>query len=455
MISNTVIKKLKSLRSTIYILICLACIFILGVIIPQKDLLGPQIYSVWKAEKPGLVSSLEFIGFTDIHTSPISIALWCLFFLNLIFVMSNRVPSLWKKTLKKDITHTVSAIKKSRHYEAIEGRSVEDVRVAVKKMGYRFFSNKSSFWAVKNRFSPLATILFHLSFILLLTGILTSFYTRFRAETNVGAGETFTGQYRWVQPPKIGSVPKTTFTVEEIKPTYYKKSLPIDLKVKLRTMSGKRVIGINKPYKEGALSFVIIDIDIMPFFIIKDEKDREVEGANVKLQVLGGKIDSFRMLGYEFEAAFFTDYTGETPNNPKETANLPQVLKQTPMTREETQQPKEVINPAFDISVFKDDLFITHKIIKKGEYIEFNNHRLFFEDLNYWVKFYVGKEHGLGILYAGFTLMVLALIIRFLFYRRDIKGVIEQNRLYISGRGEFYPALFEDEFKTITNKLKS
>ena len=454
MIIQSVLKTLRSLKVTVVLIICLASVFGLGLIIPQKNLLGREMYPAWKAEKPGLVAFLEAIDFTEIYTSPVTFILWGLFFLNLMLVMINRIPAIWKRTVKKDLTVSVESIKTGRHYEIIEGENIDSLSSAFARRGYRFFSDAGSFRAIKNRFSPLATILFHFSFFLLLIGAIMTFYTKFRAEASVAVGETFTGQYHRVRPPKIGSIPETTFTVTAINPTYYKKTLSTDLKVVLQTKKGEEIMGINKPYREGALSFIVSDIDIAPLFIIKDKSGKEVEGAYVKLKVLRGEEDSFRMLGYDFRTIFYTDYSDEIKNKLEKTTALPQILRQLPMNRR-VPQPGEVINPAFKILIFKDGLFVKEQTIKKGAYIEFEGYSLIFEDLNYWATFYVGKEHGLNILYTGFTFMVLALIIRFLFYRRDIKGVIERDRIHIGGKGEFYPALFGDEFRKMMDDLKS
>jgi cytochrome c biogenesis protein ResB len=448
-----ILKKLSSLRFTIFLIISLIVIFIIGLIVPQKGLLGKDMYLAWKDTKPGFVAFLEFLRLTDIYTSPVTLILWALFSLNLITVILNRIPLIWKKYTKVNIPGSIEAVKSSKQFEVINGMDMNYVRSGLRKSGYRTFIKENALWAVKNRFSPLATILFHLSFFLLLIGAVINVYTEFRAETHVAVGETFTGQYQRVKAPKIGGIPKTTFTVEEIVPTYYKKNISTDLKVVLRTKRGKEIAGINKPYKEGNLSFIVSDIDISPLFIIKDENGKVVEGAYVKLIVLNGREDSFKMLGYKFRTIFYTDYSDKEEKDTEAKAALPQILKVMPMARD-ILQPKEVVNPAFRIMVFRDDSFIAEKTFKQGEYMEFDGYRLQFEDLTYWAKFYVGKEHGLGILYTSFIFMLTALVIRFVFFRRDIKGLIIDGDLYIGGSGEFYPVLFEDEFKRVVNSLK-
>jgi len=450
--AGAILKTLRSLRFTIFLVICLAAIFLLGLIIPQKSLLGRDMYLQWKQRNIEMVSFLDAIKFTDIYVSPITIGLWILFFLNLIFIMSNRIPLIWNRCFRVIFPANIDTVKNSKHYEVIDSPNMESAKAILEKEGYKVFEKDNAFTAVKNRFSPLATILFHLSFFLLLIGGVVSFYTIFKAEVELAAGETFEGQYRWTKSPKLGDNPRTRFTVEAIIPTYYNKTVPMSLDVVLQTKSGREVIGINKPYKEGPLSFVVKNIDIAPLFLIKDKNGKEIDGAYIKLNVLGGKDDYFIMAGFKFRAIFYTDYSAEMPGYPKEKANLPQALKQTPMLEEA--QPKEVVNPAFKIDVLKDGKLLKTETIKRGESIEFDDYSLIFAGLTYWAKFYVVKEYGLGIIYTGFTLMVLALVIRFIFPRRDIKGVLENNRLHIGGRGEFYLLIFEENFKRLIDTLK-
>jgi cytochrome c biogenesis protein ResB len=396
---------------------------------------------------------LELLELTDIYTSPLTLTLWGLFFLNLLFVMISRVPIIWQRYKRKGFPKSIDEINKSKNATTIDCKGMDRVSAVLRKKRYKVYTKDNFFWAVKNRFSPLGTIMFHLSFFLLLIGGVMSIYTKFRAETAVGVGEKFTGNYLWKVLPKVGGVPDVTFTVQKIEPRYYKKFVPINVKVELNTPGGKEVIGINYPYREKGLSFIVKNIDILPLFVIKDEDGREVDGVYVKLNVMNGRPDSFKMLGYNFITVFFADYT-EIDREGREALNLPQVLKQTPMSGGGEQPAREVTNPAFFITVLKDEIVVKEKFLKEGESIDFDNYRLEFADLDYWVRLYVGREHGLNVLYTGFVFMIIALSVRFIFYRRDIKGIIEGGQLFLSGKGEFYQVLFDDEFRKVIMLLK-
>jgi hypothetical protein len=446
---SQVIKPLRSLKLTVVLIICLVVIFLLGLIIPQKDLLGRDMYMAWKAENPGLVSFLEFLDFTDIHVSPITLVLWALFFLNLLVVMSGRISPTWRRCVSRDMPADVNALKGKRHYEAIEGRGIGDIETALKGRGYKVFSEGGAFRAVKNRFSPLATLLFHLSFFLLLVGGVISFYTKFSAEAHVAVGETFVGEFEELYRPKIGGVPKTSFTVESVEPAYYEGRVPVNLDVVLNTSEGKRTIGINRPYKKGRQSFVIKDVDVAPRFVIKDAEGNEVDASYFKLGVLQGGEDIFGMAGYDFRVFFYANYLEGFKQKER---NVIQDLSKAPMTMRTRQ--REIVNPAFYVAVFKNDKLLGTKTIAQNEPMEFDGLELYFTDLIYWVRFLAIKEYGLSIIDAGFALMIMALIIRLVLYRRELTGVSENGKLHMAGTSDYYPALFADEFNAIIKKLK-
>jgi cytochrome c biogenesis protein ResB len=453
MIFSPVLKALRSLRLTVLLIICLGSVFLLGVVVPQKRLLGVDPYEAWRAQKPVLVGVLEFLGFTDIYVSPLTLVLWALFFLNLITVMSGRIPVIWRRCMRVAVPAGIESL--GRRHVTIPGRGLEDARKTLNGMGYRFFSGGRGFLAVKNRFSPLATILFHLSFLLLLAGGVTTVYTKFRGEANVAVGETFSGNYAGMSKPKVGGVPRTVITVEEVRPVYYKGDVAVDLEVALRTGDGsRRVIGINNPYREGPVSFVIKNIDVAPLFIIRDSNGRELDGAYVKLNALAGNADYFSMAGYDFATVFYTNVLSDTLSTRDEEAALPQALKQRPSAAGARQQ-QEIVNPAFDLSVYRQGVLLAEETVRVGESIGFDNRTILFSGLAYWVKFYVVKEYGLGVVYTGFALITLALVVRFGFYRRDIKGVEQGEAIHIAGTAEYFSSLFDDELAKISEALRA
>ena len=455
MVPGPVKKTLASLRLTILLIISLTVAFLLGLVIPQKDLFVKETFLQWKGEHPLLVSLLDRLHFTEIYTSPLILFLWGLFFINLSLVMADRIPLIWRRCWSVEPPTGSVALQNYKNYLVLEGKSLVDLAGVLKGAGYKVFPADNALVAVRNRFSPLGTILFHLSFMVLLLGGVTTFYTKFRAEADVAVGEAFSGNYtRILKRPRIGKIPVSSFGVAEVKPTYFDRNVTVDLKVALDTVHGRKVFGINRPYRDGSLSFVINDIDMAPLFVLQDQAGKELDGAVVKLKVLGGREDSFKLSGYTFKTLFHPDYQSDRTGKQSGKAGLPQALKQFPESPEGNRD-KEIVNPAFTIAVYRDNELLATGVVRPGESISFDGRRLTFSELSYWVHFYVGAERGLMIVYAGFLLMTGALVMRLWFFRREIRAVAEGETLHVAGRGEYFPTLFDDEFNKTLSVLKN
>lgn len=439
------ITALRSLRFTLVLILSLSLIFLLGLWIPQKGLLTRDLYLAWKEGSPRLVSFLEALRFTDIYTSPVTLALWVLFFLNLVLVMWSRVAVVRAKIgfsgskLEDPGSRSRYAIRTS--ISLTTGDVISSLRGAIERKGYRWYGTPQRFYAVKNRLSPLATLLFHLSFLLILLGGVISMYTRFSATVDLAEGEVFTGEMQQYNSgsrfPRIGSPPAGTFLVESITPIV-EEDTPTGLIVKILDAEGKRhTAEINRPYRKDHTSFVIQDLGVAPLIILQDAKGRELDGAFMKLSVLRGKQDVFVLEGMEFTTEFFPDY----------------VVREG---REESRS-EEVRNPAFRFHIQKGKKFIARATARPGQTVAFGAYRLVCPEMRYWVRLYVVKERGLGILYAGFGIATAALVWRLLFYRREVIGAVGTENgkpvLQLAGRAEFYTSLFSDEFQVLKNSI--
>lgn len=166
----------------------------------------------------------------------------------------------------------------------------------------------------------------------------------------------------------------------------------------------------------------------------------------VKLKLLNGDEDGFSLQGYTVRARFHTDIVAEQSRTRGLSSNLPQALKQQP-NDSSSKQTREIVNPAMTLSLEKDGQRLQTVTLRPHESVLFGNgQRLVWQDYTYWINFYVGQERGLMIIYAAFVLMTIALVIRFGFYRRDIRALAEEETVFLAGRSEYFPVMFREEF---------
>ncbi|MCK4911461.1 MAG: cytochrome c biogenesis protein ResB [Thermodesulfovibrionales bacterium] len=453
-VAGRLIRVLGSLRLTLFLIVTLTVIFSIGLVVPQKDLLSREMYVNWKADRPLLVEALEFLGFLDIYISPLVLVLWALFFLNLVVVMSRRVSLIWKRCTVFNIPKTAEQVLKSSNCRTVRESEAGAFSGMLKRKGYSVRTSGNGLHAVRNRWSPLATLMFHLSFLLLLAAGFLSFYTKFTAEASVAVGEVFRGEYENSRPARFGGRPDTRFMVDYVRPSYFDRNVPTDLDIGIITEKDERkTIGINRPYKDGLAYFVIKNIDVAPRIVLTDLEGNVLDDVFVKIKMLRGMKDFFSLEGYDFSAVFFTD-VNLSQDDPvmSSGSGTPQALKQNPNTEVlPPAQPREIVAPALNLTAFRDgDILQTHTLLP-GEYIEFNDRRAYFQGYVYWVKFMVSRDFGQVPAYAGFVLMTVALVFRFAFYRRDIRAYARDGIVHFTGRAEYFPILFAGEMERMSS----
>ncbi|QWV92816.1 cytochrome c biogenesis protein ResB [Geomonas oryzisoli] len=434
---KSTLKYLGSLRCTIWLIVALIAVFSIGFFLPQRSVVGKAAYLKWQAAAPVLARIDETLQLTAIFTAPVTFVIWGLFFVNLLLVMKQRIPLV----LAKVNVHPEKVL--ARHgngpfnytVELAEG-DAEGIPAMLAAQGYEVYGGGERFFAVKNRLSPLATLVFHLSFFLLLVGALILFYSRFTGFVDIAEHEPFLGELaRYNASPKLprsgGGPPEVKFLLESVRPEV-SQGVATGIKIVLKDEAGAtHQVDINEPYKTGYASVLFNDLGISPLFVVQDASGKEIDGAYVKLDVLKGKRDHFRMQGYDVAAWYYPDHV---------------VTDGKDATRSE-----EFKNPAFHLEVTRDGKAVASGTVHPGEAVLLDNGlRLGFKEQNFWVRLLVTKEYGREFIYAGFVLALIALIWRLVYYRREITGVVRQTAngevLELSARGDFYQALAKDEF---------
>jgi len=440
------LKFLSSLRVTIVLICLLGSVFIIGLWVPQIHLVK-DIYLQWYRSSPQLVGFLDALGLTTIYSSPLTITLWALFFLNLALVLWQRMPVVRHRIAISD-KNIIDPDKATGYpfktsFPLPEGLDADTVLSRLRKRRYRILGDASGFYAVQNRLAPVAFVLFHISFYLVLLGGMLTVYTEFIGYLDLAQGESFQGELNRynatpaVKLPAFGSPPRVSFSVTSIEPQVVLNT-PTSISIKVLDGQGKsQEVGINTPYTTGPASFVFKHLGMAPHFVLKNAAGKVVDSALVKLDVLRRMPDKFELGGYAFTATFYPDFVLDGGKR---------------ATRS-----REFNNPVFFIVAERDGKKVGEGIVPKNGTLEFAGNRLEMPELRYWVRFYVISQHGLPILYLGFAVACIAVIWRMIFYKREIVGVVREREgaryLDLAGRSEYYKSLAEDELTKLFTKI--
>jgi cytochrome c biogenesis protein ResB len=433
---------LSSLRLTLALLVALAAFFLVGLAVPQKAVLQRELYEQWERQSPTVVAVLEALGLTDIHASPLAMALWGACFLNLAVVMAVRLPGTIRRTrVDGPVPDPGGAGFSLRRMVPAQAAGIDDVREFFRARGFAVHRDGDRLRAVRNARAPLATLAFHLSFFLVAAGGVASNVTRFDAHVDLGQGEAFTGALeQYATRPRLrrfAEPPRARFIVEGIRSEVQGVTVT-GVQVHLRDERGfLRTIAVNAPYEAGGAAFVFRNLGVAPLLVVTDGGGGEVFAGFMRLNVLQGRTDSFSLLGQQITAELFPDHAVDGDG--------------------EGTRSQEMRNPVLRLTVEARSGRKVTAALRPGEAMALGPYRLAFVDWRYWVRLYVRSERGLWAVWLGFGLALAALVWRLFLYRREyvVAPADDGRTMVVAGRAEFYRALFADELARVAGELEA
>ena len=374
--------------------------------------------------------------------------LYLLFFLNLFICEIKWIPVVVKRCSKLKRPERIEDLERFR--DRIRIKVSEDCLRRIKKnlrkrwYNTEMFDFKSEkpddcpqvstlFYASKGRFSPLGNLLFHFSFFFLLLGIGISLLYRFdgvivlaEGQGTLGDGSSYVSQVR----TKRVSAEEPIFELSKISPEFWMERLLFtDLKAEVIIDGEKKVTRLSQPITIDGKRVSISGMAIAPEYLLKDSRGRELDNGYVTLNIfMPASEDWFVLPGtpYRIVVSFYPDFEQRGKRLSTRSMNP--------------------INPVFKIKVFREERNIYNGILKPGEEAHFDDARLSFPSFTYGGSFRVLYDGGFVFIWIGLILMLLGLIMRFLFYRKEVIVWKENSgEVFLGGSSEYFEKLFLSE----------
>lgn len=450
---NKLYSRFLSRKTTILLITILTVLYLLGALIPQKQLLSPENYQAWRVASPLLLTFLETFKFTTMYSSPVVLLVTTLFFIHLILVNWQRIP-LVAKEIKSSTSAVVNpdAITRLNHVvlQGADAGTIAALKVFFISRRYHVTAGDQTFKAVKNRYSPIGSLVFHLSFVPVLLGTLIIFHTRFSGDAYVAEGQFFSGgsseyKIRRRYSDLRTKLPDVTFQVERFAPRFYDLDA-LSLKTSLAvTYNGRTARGdcdVNRPFNMDSLSILIADLGAAPLFRILDSDGSTFAEGYTLLNIIRGTSDDYVVPGtpYTLRLKMWPDYyLGADGKSYTKTFAFN--------------------NPRFEVSVFREGKLESEgNIIKSpGDAVHFGSMRLLIPDIRYYGKFVVVEEHGGAVLIVGFLLMVSGLMLKVFWRKKTVSGVIGNsdagNSITIAYQVEHYSGLKDFELNLLATEI--
>lgn len=438
----------RSLKLTIFLLILLAIVSIIGTIITQNatqqeyiERYGIELYKV-----------LNFFGIFDMYHSWWFSAILLILVINLITCSLSRFPAAWRQIFKKTDLKTPeeTSIRSMPFLEEIpikipSENMIDNIISSLKeRMGKPNIINTDTevtFYSEKGRFSRLGVYITHLSIIIILIGGLLGSIYGFKGFVNILEGDTVDHIYLRM---KDGEVPMDigfSIRCDDFQITYYdipgKERYVKDYTSLLTIIENgkevlKKTIEVNHPLQYKGLTFyqasygTLNDITLGIKWMENSNEGKTFikvrEGETVQID----KSNAFiRILKYAPQIHNFGEGVQVALLKPNQEPRVFWLLKNF---------------PEFD-KKRGDDFFLTLEDVSSREYTGLQ----------------VTKDPGVWIVWIGCGLLVIGLFISFFLSHKRVWIIIpkKKGKIIVAGSSNKNKFGFEKTFEALVNHIKS
>jgi cytochrome c biogenesis protein len=438
----------RSLKLTIFLLILLAILSIIGTLIAQNATRSEYIQRYGL----GLYEVLNFFNLFDMYHSLWFKAILLLLMINLVTCSLNRFPGVWRQISHKPSTDGLedSMLKVLPYVEKVQAPSQagakleEDIRSNLKKWfrNTRQMETESAvtLYSEKGRFSRLGVYITHSSLLIILIGGLIGSQFGFKGFVNILEGETVDQIYERKEDKEIPRPLNFSVRCDDFNITYYdlpgRKEKHVKEYTSLITIleNGKEVlkkaVQVNHPLHYKGLAFyqanygAFHDVTLGIQWVGKKEKAvfKVMEGTTVPVPNTNNFI---RVLKAEHEVHNFGEGVQVVLFKPNQEPRPFWLLKAFPKFDEQR----------------KDEFILTFEEFTEKEYTGLS----------------VTKDPGVWVVWIGCGLMIFGFIVSFFFSHQRVWVRIPKGpggEIVLAGSANKNRVGFEKSFGQLVERVR-
>src|SRR6266511_2039039 len=419
------------MRLAAMILVALSALLLVNVLVPQAAT-DPEGFARLARSGPVARWLLKDAGLGRISTSPLFVATLGAFFVNLTAVLIERTGTTIRRLRLAPPSDAQVRGMAQGGLELRGGAAVDRAAAArlLEQLGFRTANvGPHALWGVKHRLALLGFPLFHASFLVLAAGGVQLYLTR--DVSNLGGAE---GQEipstagTVVRRAPLGPPPDFRLLVDRVDPRLEAGS-PVDLAVSLRRtdiFGPAQVARVNAPATWGPLTVLVERVGIAPVLWAQDANGF----THDRVAVITARMDlpaRVRLAGTTLEA----------------------VVEPIPMGVAFPQR-EELSTVAVKLRLVDGGREVFDGSLRRGEAVRAGEVLVMLDEARYWVGIRAVSERGGGLLVAGFLLLVVGILWRMFWYRRDVVLLWADDVVRLGGRAEFNPGRFREELRDLS-----
>ena len=458
-LSKATVSFFRSRKLTLVLVIFLIIFSFLGTVIPQQPQLKPFVYDSWKGSSQWS-GVFEGLMLTDVYSSPVFMVVILLLFLNTLFCTSNMLKVAFRK-YGRVVFRGRSVIGSMGNHSEIEvDGSVEQVMdnagAVLRKKRYSVRREGNRIHAEKNRFGVFGTPLFHVCILIVLLAVFGGKAGRMEGAMELVEGQMLTEEHRnYVllnEGPLFGEDHQGFgVRLEKFYPDYMEADgPPRGMASKLSIIEDGQIVDegmvySNRQIVHGGVTIYQNEYGFAPLLILKDKDGRDITGSYVVAKDETGTG--------VYVSSFFAGDTGIEG----EVMVYPGLLDEGYGSEYGIDIPDE---PLINLQLYVDEQVIFDGTLGLNEFVDMGDVSVGFYDLKYWSRFYLVKDQGTYVVFAGLFFGVMGLAAAFfmvpkhVFVEVDKDSETGKTAVLIGGSADKFKSSFADEYSALIEKIE-
>jgi cytochrome c biogenesis protein ResB len=422
------------------------------------------VYDKWKGNHTAEAEIFEKIGFTNLFSSIPFLAIALLLFLNTLFCTRTMFRNAFRRLGNKKFQNKTyikglennSSIRTEKGTEMV----ISEMISTITSCGYKVSRMENLIYAEKNRSGVMGTSFFHICIIFIIISSVYGSLSRMEGDMQLIEGQALSeehGNYKFINEGPFFNENHKKFDISLVKfdPEYVDESgTPRGPAGKLAITENGRdmktdMVYLNNLMTYGDYTFLGNVNGMAPLLVLRNSDGSVYSGSYIPAKDLDGSgryVTYFEIGDTGLEGGLMVYMTVNLSS-----ANL--------------SVPKVEKKPILFLKLFDNGTEIYDGTLRLGDTVRiYDKHSgiertLVFSGVKYWSNFYVVKDNGTWLVYAGFGLLTLSLIILFFMIpkRLWVEVVNEENRytiVYIGGKADKFKSLYEEEYFSLMNIIK-
>ena len=460
------------MKTALILLLLLGFAAIPGSLFPQRSQNPLKVNDYFK-ENPGTAKFLDQLSMFDVYSSPWFSAIYILLFISLIgCVLPRTIEHL--KLVRAKPPLTPKNLTRMEYFTEVEGGSLENAKVWLRKNRFRISKFDSSISAEKGYLRETGNLAFHLSLILILIGVSFGALFGTRGDAIINVGERFINiptSYDVISYGKLQSestLSPFSITATDFKATYdLITGAPSDYKLTVNvadpvgTSETSKVVRVNSPLKFGDTKVYLQANGYSPLVTVRNEAGKiEYQGAVIFLPQDANltSIGAIKVPDMEPQFGFIGSFVPTIGRSPERGA-----FSSYP----------EVLDPRLLISIWTGDLGLDSgipqsiyrldtskmeriglKTLKLGEIYEFGEGSITFEGWTPWVNLQIVSDPGKMYALFGSIFAILGLLLSLFGRSRRIWVKEIEGRVEVAGLAKNSAPGLKLEIERLTTAMR-